>query len=271
MFKSSENLRLAAEMRALQRVAAPWREARTRWFDGTPESIEARLAATDRVLTQARAGFTAAHLSLTTEAETARRELLAAKHRLLTDFLDDGARAFKGSKRVAGGDSDYAREESEFWKRHVEDTGPGEDDEYREGSRRVAEMHDADPWEDEGEFPDMRHWDDSDDDPDPSDPRLVGASTRTAGDGPGPGSIDDLMFPNHRQPTGADYLAEMDPEDRPGYGEGGIQRCKHCEETIEEDRDGYAHYNGHNRVGEPHFYESDHPAEPEDDDDDEHY
>jgi hypothetical protein len=234
MFKSSENLRLAAEMRALQRVAAPWREARTRWFDGTPESIEARLAATDRVLTQARAGFTAAHLSLTAEAETARRELLAAKHRLLTDFLDDGARAFKGS-------------------------------------RRVAEMHEGDPWEDEGEFPDMRHWDDSDDDPDPSDPRLVGASTRTAGDGPGPGSVDDLMFPNHRQPTGADYLAEMDPEDRPGYGEGGIQRCKHCEETIEEDRDGYAHYNGHNRVGEPHFYESDHPAEPEDDDDDEHY
>ena len=95
------------------------------------------------------------------------------------------------------------------------------------------------------------------------------ARRRVAGDGPGPGSVDDLMFPNHRQPTGADYLAEMEPEDRPGYGEGGIQRCKHCEETIEEDRDGYAHYNGHNRVGEPYFYESDHPAEP--DDDDEHY
>lgn len=101
MFKSSQNLRLAAEMRALARVATPWREARTTWFDGTPESIEARIAATDRVLTHARSGYTAAHLALTTEAETARRELLAAKHRLLADFLDDGARAFKGSKRVA--------------------------------------------------------------------------------------------------------------------------------------------------------------------------
>lgn len=102
MFKSSENLRLAAEMRALQRVASPWRESRGSWFDGTPESIEARLAATDRVLSYARSGFTAAHLELTTEAETARRELMAAKHRLLVDFLDDGARAFRGSRRVAG-------------------------------------------------------------------------------------------------------------------------------------------------------------------------
>lgn len=101
MFKSSENLRLAAEMRALQRVAAPWRETRTTWFDGTPDSVEARLAATERVLAHARSGYTAAHLALTAEAETARRELLAAKHRLLTDFLDDGARAFQGSKRVA--------------------------------------------------------------------------------------------------------------------------------------------------------------------------
>lgn len=107
MFKSSENLRLAAEMRALQRVASPWRESRGSWFDGTPESIEARLAATDRVLSYARSGFTAAHLDLTTEADAARRELLAAKHRLLVDFLDDGARAFKGSKRVAGDGMSY--------------------------------------------------------------------------------------------------------------------------------------------------------------------
>jgi hypothetical protein len=101
MFRSSENLRLAAAMRALERVAAPWRQDRGRWFDGTPESIEARIAATDKVLTQARSGFTAAHLALTDEAETARRELMSAKHRLLIDFLDDGARAFKGSRRVA--------------------------------------------------------------------------------------------------------------------------------------------------------------------------
>lgn len=101
MFKSSENLRLAAEMRALQRVAAPWREARTTWFDGTPESIEARLAQTDRVLTHARSGFTTAHLALTREAEAARRELVEARHRLMVDFLDDSARAFKGSRRVA--------------------------------------------------------------------------------------------------------------------------------------------------------------------------
>lgn len=102
MFRSAENLRLAADMRALQRVAAPWRSARTTWFDGTPESLEARLAATERVLTYARGGMTAAHLELGREAEAARTELLAAKHRLLVDFLDDGARAFKGSKRVAG-------------------------------------------------------------------------------------------------------------------------------------------------------------------------
>ena len=105
MFKSSQNLRLAAEMRALQRVASPWREARTTWFDGTPESIEARLAATDRVLVFARAGYTEAHMALEREAATARAELTAAKHRLLTDFLDDGARAFKGSKRVTADES----------------------------------------------------------------------------------------------------------------------------------------------------------------------
>ncbi len=102
MFKSSENLRLAAEMRALERVARPWREARVSWFDGTPESIEARLAATERVLTHARAGYTTAHMALEREASTARAELKEASHRLLQDFLDDGARAFKGSKRVAG-------------------------------------------------------------------------------------------------------------------------------------------------------------------------
>ena len=101
MFKSSENLRLAAEMRALERVARPWREVRVSWFDGTPESIEARLAATERVLTYAKAGVTEAHIALEREASTARAELKEASHRLMVDFLDDGARAFKGSKRVA--------------------------------------------------------------------------------------------------------------------------------------------------------------------------
>lgn len=93
MFKSSEKLRHEAAQRSLDRVASSWRNARTTWFDGTPESIEARLAETNRVLTVARSGFTPAHLGLTIEAENARRELLAAKHRLLNDFLDDGARA----------------------------------------------------------------------------------------------------------------------------------------------------------------------------------
>ena len=102
MFKSAQTLRLAADMRALQRVANPWREARTTWFDGTPESLEARLASTERVLTYARGGATAAHMGLEREASIARAELLAARHRLMVDFLDDGARAFKGSKRVAG-------------------------------------------------------------------------------------------------------------------------------------------------------------------------
>lgn len=110
MFKSSENLRLAAEMRALERVARPWRQARTSWFDGTPESLEARIAQTDRVLSYARSGFTTAHLTLAREASAARAELLDAKHRLLTDFLDDGARAFKGSKREAS-DLTYIRPE----------------------------------------------------------------------------------------------------------------------------------------------------------------
>lgn len=102
MFKSSRNLRLAAEMRALQRVASPWREARSTWFDGTPESIEARLAATDRVLTFARSGYTEAHMALEREAAAARAELREASHRLMVDFLDDGARSFRGSRRVAG-------------------------------------------------------------------------------------------------------------------------------------------------------------------------
>jgi hypothetical protein len=198
MFRSSENLRLAAEMRALQRVAAPWRAARTTWFDGTPESIAARLAATERVLTFARAGYTTAHMALEREAAAARAELKEASHRLLVDFLDDGARAFKGSKRVAdydpkeydqrqdfmdwaglpfglsdedpdydehkhltsdnpkskahlydhpevygddpdwhvkrssrrvAGEDPYAREEREFWRKHVDATGPGVGDE----------------------------------------------------------------------------------------------------------------------------------------------
>lgn len=103
MFKSSENLRLAADMRALERVARPWREVRRSWFDGTPESIEARLAATERVLAHARGGVTPAHVELEREASTARAELKGAAHRLLVDFLDDGARAFKGSRRSGGG------------------------------------------------------------------------------------------------------------------------------------------------------------------------
>lgn len=95
MFKSSEKLRHEAAQRQLDRVASSWRSARTTWFDGTPEAIEARLAETNRLLTVARSGVTPAHLGLAIEAENARKELLAAKHRLLVDFLDDGARAFK--------------------------------------------------------------------------------------------------------------------------------------------------------------------------------
>ena len=134
MFKSSENLRLAAEMRALERVARPWREARTSWFDGTPESIEARIAATDRVLSYARAGYTPAHMELTVEADTARRELLAAKHRLLTDFLDDSARAFKGSKRVAGPKEDEWYDEDFYDDNEAYQTQTDEqrEDEHRE-------------------------------------------------------------------------------------------------------------------------------------------
>jgi hypothetical protein len=107
MFKSSERLRQESAQRSLDRVASSWRQSRTTWFDGTPQSIEARLAETGRVLTVARSGYSPAHLELTVEAERARRELLAAQHHLMTDFLDDGARAFKGSRRVAGDGMSY--------------------------------------------------------------------------------------------------------------------------------------------------------------------
>jgi hypothetical protein len=110
MFKSSERLRQESAQRSLDRVASSWRQSRTTWFDGTPQSIEARLAETGRVLTVARSGYSPAHLELTVEAERARRELLAAQHHLMTDFLDDGARAFKGSRRVA-----RQPEENENW------------------------------------------------------------------------------------------------------------------------------------------------------------
>jgi hypothetical protein len=323
MFKSSENLRLAAEMRALERVAAPWREARTTWFDGTPDSIAARLAATERVLTHARAGYTGAHVTLEREASTARTELLAAQHRLMTDFLDDGARAFKGSKRVAEGtpmvhpDISFTntmqwprdKEDNRFTLQRFRDVGPDETVEQRRQNPSVGVFnHDASEmltndgahhwasrrvtadettgfaWQSDNPFDDddpyfqdedfrrdaddlhalehkLRHGPHDDDDP------ARYSRRRTAGDGPGPGGIDDMMFPRDRQPTGADYLAEMEPEDRPGYGEGGSGRCKHCEETITEKGMGYAHYDGHNRIGEPHYYESDHDAEPEDDED----
>jgi hypothetical protein len=173
MFRSAENLRLAADMRALQRVAAPWREARTTWFDGTPESIEGRLAATERVLTYARGGVTQAHIALEREASIARAELKEAAHRLMVDFLDDGARAFKGSKRVAEADDEYP-DGGSYGKlcnkdgcvaRHVSGSGwcKTHDPKNRESSRRVAGKHDADPdapWKNKatGEDTTTEHW-----------------------------------------------------------------------------------------------------------------
>jgi hypothetical protein len=150
MFKSSEKLRHEAAQRSLDRVASTWRASRTTWFDGTPQSIEARLAETNRVLAVARSGYTPAHLGLTVEAENARRELLAERHRLMEDFLDDSARAFKGSKRVAGdGDPmldrqnalDSARADGnyrEFMHQHLNDTGPGVGDEDEEDLNEPA-------------------------------------------------------------------------------------------------------------------------------------
>lgn len=156
MFKSSENLRLAAEMRALERVARPWREARRTWFDGTPESIEARLASTERVLTYAKAGYTQAHLELTREASAARAELLDAKHRLLADFLDDGARAFKGSKRVAERDENNFREDVESLKRSLRPDFSEDPKNYlfgydhlnNDGTPRTSAKDDKDPTRD---------------------------------------------------------------------------------------------------------------------------
>lgn len=167
MFKSSEKLRQEADRRSLDRVASTWRSSRATWFDGTPEAIEARLAATERLLTVARSGYTPAHLELTVEAETARKELLAAKHRLLVDFLDDGARAFKGSKRVAyelrhtvcaecgqdiEGDVDGDGSEPFLDRGRNAHGSDGHEhypeewtERYMEGSKRVAGAHDADP------------------------------------------------------------------------------------------------------------------------------
>jgi hypothetical protein len=150
MFKSSENLRLAADMRALERVARPWREIRRDWFDGTPESIEARLAATERVLAHARGGVTPAHVELEREASTARAELREAAHRLLVDPLDDGARNFKGSRRVAG-KHDADPEEpwknqatgedttTEHWDKHLPPWDKDYEGKHRESSYRLAE------------------------------------------------------------------------------------------------------------------------------------
>lgn len=150
MFKSAETLRLAAEMRALERVASPWREARTSWFDGTPESIEARLASTERVLTFARAGMTHAHMALEREAAAARAELKEASHRLMVDFLDDSARAFKGSKRVAEGiaNNDISftntmgwpsdKDDNRFTLQRFRDVGPDETAEDRRKNPSVG-------------------------------------------------------------------------------------------------------------------------------------
>lgn len=136
MFKSSQNLRLAAEMRALERVASPWRETRTEWFDGTPDSVQARIAATDRVLAYARSGFTPAHLELTKEAEAARRELTAALDRWMVDPIDDTVRKTairwdgkrKASRRSAG-----AFDEAEFAARAESELDPEMRGNYYDG------------------------------------------------------------------------------------------------------------------------------------------
>lgn len=176
MFRSSENLRLAADMRALQKVAGPWRESRTTWFDGSPDSVVARIAATDRVLTAARSGFTPAHLELTREAESARRELVGARDRLFTDFLDDGAR----SPRVAGFNDTHAIiTEHDTAQDAYLNSGHPVDKEYLDQVR--DELHDRARQGD----PDAIAWAgggsnvDVDKEQDPFDPRLIGAS-RTA-------------------------------------------------------------------------------------------
>lgn len=152
MFKSAETLRLAAEMRALQKVASPWREARTTWFDGTPESIEARLASTERVLSFARAGMTEAHMALEREAASARAELKEASHRLMIDFLDDSARV--AGKHDADPEMPWKNRDTgedtptEHWENLHLSPFADEDDyegKHRESSRRVAGAHDAHP------------------------------------------------------------------------------------------------------------------------------
>ena len=154
MFKSAETLRLAAEMRALQRVASPWRESRTTWFDGTPESIEARLASTERVLSFARAGMTTAHMALEREAATARAELREASHRLMTDFLDDGARV--AGKHDADPDEPWKNQATgedtptEHWENlHLSPFDDVDDYEgkHRESNRRVAAFPEGAPWQ----------------------------------------------------------------------------------------------------------------------------
>lgn len=320
MFKSAESLRLAAEMRALERVAAPWRQARTTWFDGTPDSIAARIAATDRVLTVARAGYTEAHVALEREAATARAQLVEARDRLLVDPIDDTARRTAGQPLVHPDISfnntiryPTDKDDNRFTLQQFRDVGPDETVEQRrqhpsvgifnhdasemltnDGAHHWASRRTADETTGFGGLgPGYEHFGDDDfaeyddylrrhdyhtdhralehrlapgfDDDDPA--RY--SSRRTAGDGPGsPGdpTVDDLMPPigGGHKPAGADWLAEMEPEDRPGYGEGGGY-CRHCEEPIADKGTGYSHYDGLNAIGEPDYYDADHPAEPDED------
>ncbi len=256
MFKSSQHLREAAAQRQLDRVASSWRQARTTWFDGTPESIEARLAETNRLLTVARSGQTPAHIGLSVEAENARKELLAAKHRLLNDFLDDGARAFKGSKRVAGqpivdlfshgGDTG-----SSATLRHRDDKEnnryviKGIPDAPLDGPRRAIVNHDdTELMSADG----MHHW----------------ASRRTADESTGFGMVN----PAGQAEMAARAESELDPEMYGNYYDGpSSDDCRHCGEKIEERGDGsYGHVLGQNPyTGDTTFYPSDHPAQPDDD------
>jgi len=264
MFRSAQNLRLAADMRALQRVAAPWRQARTTWFDGTPESLEARLAATERVLTYARGGMTAAHVALEREASIARAELKEAAHRLMVDFLDDGARAFKGSKRVASASGEAQYELNQWLADKFGDREPSADEHIRARKEFFADR----PLHKKVIDNDLHDW-----------PWHEG-SRRVAGDGPGtPGNptADDIWEAEHwgparraeesRAKANQGFLEEMAPEDRPGYGEGNSAECRHCGETINDYGNGYQHYDGVDLyTGDDLPYDAGHPAVPDDPD-----
>jgi hypothetical protein len=247
------------------------------------------MAATERVLTHARSGMTAAHLALGREALAARAELKEASHRLMVDFLDDGARAFKGSKRVA--DSSLSRVLS-TWMPYADAGGSDLDDFQRIHGHSPEEMRVLQQYLDHKGLPTASKrvtadettgfaWQ-SDNPLDDDDPYFQDEDFRRDADDlhalehklrHGPHDDDDPARYSRRT-ANAEWQArqesELDPEMRGNYYDGpASDDCRHCGERIEErGSGGYGHVLGEDPyTGDTTYYpDDDHPAEPDDED-----